>query len=123
MAKSEIYSWRLDPQTKMALEAEARAKSISLAEMLDQLAQQWLHDGRSAQSESEEAHQARLHSVVAATLGTICGDDASRSENTRELIRQRLQHRAKSAPVNAPIKKTTSIRNGDAVRAHGRHAS
>jgi hypothetical protein len=90
MAKSEVYSWRLAPEKKAALEAEARAAGKTIAEVLDALSAEWLAGRR---SEDEEAEQRRLHAAVAKFVGTISGDDPHRSENVSTLMQQSLRRK------------------------------
>jgi len=92
MAKTEVYSWRVDPQTKMALESEARSQGMTLAEVLDRLAKQWL-EMQKQQNGDDEAEQARLHAAAAKCFGTISGGDPYRSEKVRETVRARLKER------------------------------
>ena len=92
MAKTEVYSWRLDPKIKMALESEARSEGITLAEVLDRLAKQWL-ELRKQQNGDDDAEQARLHAAAAKCFGTISGGDPHRSEKVRETVRKRLRER------------------------------
>jgi hypothetical protein len=92
MAKTEVYSWRVDPQVKMALEHEARAQRKSVAQVLDTIAKQWL-DKRKRQNGDDEAEQARLHAAAAKCFGTISGGDLHRSEKVRETVRERLRER------------------------------
>ena len=42
MAKTETISWRINPDIRMVLEAEARSHGVTLAEILDRIAKQWL---------------------------------------------------------------------------------
>ena len=72
MAKTEVYSWRVDPQIKMALESEARSQGTTLAEVLDRIAKQWL-ETRKQQNGDDEAEQARLHAAAAKYAGAISG--------------------------------------------------
>ena len=92
MAKTEVYSWRLDPKTKMALESEARSEGMTLAEVLDRLAKQWL-ELRKQQNGDDEAEQARLHAAAAKCFGTLSMGDPHGSEKVRETVRKRLQER------------------------------
>ena len=92
MAKTEVYSWRVDPEVKMALESEARAEGMTLAEMLDRMAQQWLKM-RKQQNGDDEAEQARLHAAAARCFGTLSAGDPRASENVRALVRKRLKER------------------------------
>jgi hypothetical protein len=42
MSKSEVYSWRLDPDLKRRLEGAAHAEKTSLSELLGLMARDWL---------------------------------------------------------------------------------
>jgi len=91
MAKTEVYSWRLDPDFKMELEAEVRRDGMTLAEVLHRLAKQWLEERRRRNGD-DEAEQARLHAAVAKCFGTIAaGPDFS--ENVSAKVRMRLKER------------------------------
>jgi len=92
MAKTEVYSWRVDPQIKMALEAEARSQGTTLAEVLDRIAKQWL-EMQKKQNGDDAAEQARLHAAAAKCFGTISGGDPHRSEKVSETVRRRLKER------------------------------
>lgn len=89
MAKTEVYSWRVDPQIKMALEDEARSENRSVAEVLNMIVQQWL-ETRKRRNGDDEAEQARLRAKVMKYVGTISGGDPHRSEKVREIVRKRL---------------------------------
>lgn len=87
--KSEIYTWRVSPDVKSALETEARRKKVTLAALLDQLARQWLQDRR-AQLAGEAAGQSRLHVQAQKSIGKIAGKNPSRAGSVRVLVRERL---------------------------------
>jgi hypothetical protein len=76
---------------KEALEAEARREGISIAALLDRITKEWVESGRGRSAAENE--QARLHSAVLRTIGTIAGKNPRRSEEARLLVRQRLQRR------------------------------
>jgi hypothetical protein len=86
MAKTEVYSWRLSPEVKRSLEDEARRRSVTLAEMLDQIAQEFL----SRRTHADDA-QDRIRAVARRWIGSISGGGARRSEQVRELVRERLR--------------------------------
>jgi hypothetical protein len=88
MAKTEVYSWRLAPERKAALQAEARAAGKTIAELLDELSAGWLAKRRTA---DDEAEQRRLHAAAAKFVGAISGGDPYRSENVSTLMRQGLR--------------------------------
>lgn len=98
MAKSEVYSWRVAPETKAALEYVARRERSSIGRVLQRVVHEWLVAG-GRDTESDEADQARLHAAAARTFGTIRGGNPHRSEQVRALIRRRLvQRRAGKRP-------------------------
>ena len=92
MRKSEVYSWRVSPDTKAALELEARREGDTVAAMLDRITQEWLR-ARRRRAGPDETAQARLHAVATRTFGTIAGGTPRRAERARVAIRQRLAAR------------------------------
>lgn len=84
MAKTEVYSWRLSPDVKRSLEDEARRRSVTLAELLDQLAQEFL----ARRTHTDDA-QARIRTAARRWIGSISGGGAPRSKQGRELVRER----------------------------------
>jgi hypothetical protein len=91
MPKTEVYSWRVSPETKTALEIEARREATTLAALLDRMTQEWLRTRRPSLGEDEE--QRRLHAAAARTFGSIAGGEPRRAERARTLVRQRLAKR------------------------------
>ena len=90
MKKSEVYSWRLSPETKEALEDRARTEGISMANLVDRIVGNWLEQ----QAADEEAvEQRRLHAAASKTIGTIRGGDPTRAERASELVRARLREK------------------------------
>lgn len=92
MAKTEVYSWRVDAETKIGLEEEARREGISLAQLMDRMAHHWL-ERRKQRRGDDEAEQARLHAAAMKWAGSISGGDPHRSEKVRETVRKRLKER------------------------------
>lgn len=90
--KTEVYSWRLSADKKMALEAEARREGKSIAEVLDEMSSRWLEEKRAAAA-GDDAEQARLHKEVMKLAGTIRGGDPTRSERASELAREAIFER------------------------------
>jgi len=91
MAKSDVYSWRIDPELKSLLELESRRERSSMASLLGRIAREWL-DARRRNGADEETEQARLHRAAARSLGSISGGDPRRAEQARRAIRRRLNH-------------------------------
>ena len=91
MKRSEVYSWRLAPELKAALEQEARRERASVGGLLERIAVGWLSGRRSGTDGDEE--QARLHTAAAKTFGKIAGGDPHRSTTVRAAVRRRLAAR------------------------------
>ena len=89
--KTEVYSWRVSTDLKIALEREAHRLNVSLAALLDKAAAEWL-DKNSFQAESDKAQQ-RLHRAASKCIGAIASGNPNRSENARDEIRRRLRQR------------------------------
>jgi hypothetical protein len=90
MPKSNLFSWRTAPQTRDALEHEARRHGVSVAAILDKAVAEWL-SRRSAGPDEQE--QARLHAAAAMAIGSIKGANPRRAENARLLVRRKLERR------------------------------
>ena len=95
MSKSEVYSWRLTPELKERLVAVARREGISLADLLEAMAAEWLD--RHADPEEERLQQS-LQEAAAPWLGSLAGDDPQRSRRVREGMRRKLGERRRPAP-------------------------
>lgn len=91
MNKSEVYSWRLSPALKSALERAARAEQISLARLLERITQEWLQQESSVDEDEEQ--QRRLHEAAAKTFGTIQGGDPYLAEQASERVRSIIRER------------------------------
>jgi hypothetical protein len=92
MAKTETISWRINPDIRMALEAEARLRGVTLAKMLNRIAKQWLTT-RKQRNSDDEAEQSRLHAAAMKWAGSISGGDPHRSEKVRQTVRKRIRSR------------------------------
>ena len=88
---TEVYSWRVDPAIKIALENEARREGTTISAVLDQITKSWI-DSRERGSD-DAAEQARLQSIVRKTIGTISGKDPRRAEQSKVRVRRRLRKR------------------------------
>ena len=91
MSKSEVYSWRVNPALKSALEQAARAEQISLARLLERIVQEWLQKEFSAGEDSEV--QRRLHEAARACFGTIQGGDPYLAEQASERVRLKIREK------------------------------
>jgi len=100
MAKTEVYSWRLDPDLKQRLEQAARAEKISLGGLLERIARGWL--GKRRRGEGDEALQRRLRAEFTKVVGTIRSGDPRGSEEVKERVRARLIAKHKRLQRDAP---------------------
>ncbi|MGA2878766.1 MAG: hypothetical protein ABSG13_07430 [Bryobacteraceae bacterium] len=89
--KTEVYSWRVSTELKTGLEREARRRQISLAKALDLAAEEWLQKGGTDKDDDRE--QKRLHEAASKFFGAITSGDPRRSENVRQIVRERLRRR------------------------------
>jgi len=90
MSKTEVYSWRISPATKAAIENEARQEKTTVAALLDRITKEWIESRR---GQTDDAEQERLHARVEKTIGVISGRNSKRSERVREGVRHRLKRR------------------------------
>ena len=91
MAKSEVYSWRVTPELKQALEEKARERGVSLAVMLEEISMEFLArpDLTAADDEAEQEH---LHAAARPFIGAIALDPDA-STQVRERVREKLRQR------------------------------
>jgi hypothetical protein len=91
MVKTEVYSWRLSLHLKAELEDAAQSENKSMAELLEQIAREWLE--RSSRSGSFEAQEERVRAAAMKCAGSIEGKDPERAQNARALVRARIASR------------------------------
>jgi hypothetical protein len=89
--KTEVYSWRVSPELKSGLEREARRRKISLSAALDLAAEEWLKSQQA--SENDEERQRQIQEAASACFGVLDSGDAHRSENVRQIVRDRLRRK------------------------------
>lgn len=98
MKKTEVYSWRISPDLKSALEDAARHEGISVARLLERIVTAWLQypitDGDEADA------QRRLHAAAEQTIGTIHGGDPQRATQAAERIQAKLRRRHASSRLD-----------------------
>jgi len=91
MAKTEVYSWRVETELKMALESEARHDGLTVSQVLHRLAEDWLRQ-RTDRGREEEAEQQRVYAAGAKYFGSIAaGPDFSQNVGAklRRLMKER----------------------------------
>ena len=91
MNKTEVYSWRVDPEMKTGLADAARAESISMARLLDRIIGEWLR--REAASGTEEERQQRLHAAARKCFGTMERGDPHLATEAKQRVRAKIRKR------------------------------
>jgi len=92
MAKTAVYSWRVSPARKAALEDAARAEGASVADLLDRVTGEWMQ-ARTARVGSDDAEQARLRKAAMRFVGSVHGPDPDRASQARVRLREKLVRR------------------------------
>jgi hypothetical protein len=101
MSKTEVYSWRLDPDLKQRLETAARDEKTSIGGLLDRIARDWL--GRHRPEDDDEAVQRRLHAAAEEWIGSSSlGEGPYTRQRIRERVRARLMEKRKRGQRDAP---------------------
>jgi hypothetical protein len=90
--KTEVYSWRLSPEKKMELEAEAKREGKSVAQVLEEISTEWLHQRRNGRDE-DEAEQERIWKQAMKAIGSIRGGDPKRAERSKLRVRQIIREK------------------------------
>ena len=90
--KTEVYSWRVSRELKMALETAAHEEGISVARLLERIAREWL-DERTAARRDDELEQERLRASAMRFVGILRSGDPHRSTMVRQRVRERLTKR------------------------------
>lgn len=90
--KTEVYSWRLSPDLKRALERAARRERVSVSRLLERITRDWLQ-ARAPAAEHDEAEQARLRAAAAPYIGSISSGDPELSEKVRERMIEYLERK------------------------------
>lgn len=101
MNKTEVYSWRLDPDLKQRLEEAARHEKMSVGGLLDRMARDWL--GSERRDKGKEALQRRLRAAAEKVIGTApLGEGPYTRDRIRERVGARLKAKRKHWHRNAP---------------------
>jgi hypothetical protein len=100
MSKTEVYSWRLDPDLKQRLEDAARAEKTSVGGLLDRIARDWLRRG--AADENDAVLQQQLHAEAEKWIGSISSGDPYGSEQVKERVRAKLIAKHRRLQRDAP---------------------
>jgi hypothetical protein len=87
MAKTEVYSWRIDADTKAELQRAAKRSNQSMSGLLDRIVRKWLDAHRNS---ADAAEQKRLHEAASKYIGVLHGGTPYSAEATRLVTRERL---------------------------------
>ena len=94
--KTEVYTWRLSPAVKVALEETARRKGQTVSELLDEIVGEKLQT-LGWEPEEEDERQRELHERAARFAGALDGGDRQRAANARAIVRDRVRKRVSRA--------------------------
>ena len=90
MGKTEVYSWRVDPELKAELEAAARRDDKSVGAVIDEACREWL--GKSRTMAEEDAARARRRKILMEAAGSVDGPGVSATNrNVREAFHLKRQ--------------------------------
>jgi hypothetical protein len=90
--KTAVYSWRLSIDLKTQLEEQARSEGKSVSELLEEVASSALQVRRTNNAD-EDARQAAIRRRVMEAVGSIRGDDPTRSARTSELVSEIIRRK------------------------------
>jgi hypothetical protein len=90
--KTEVYSWRVSAEKKMALESEAVRAGKSVAQVLDDISSEWLEQRRRSLAE-DELEQKKLRARVLKLAGSLSGGDSERASNASRRVKEILAKR------------------------------
>ncbi len=86
--KTEVYSWRLSVELKDELAEQARRRKSSMADLLQEIAREWLTERRGG---GDAGEQKRLHAAARRCFGTIELAHSGTAANVRRIVGERLQ--------------------------------
>lgn len=87
--KTEVYSWRLSAERKATLEQEAHRRGTNVADVLEQITDEWFANHRNDHAD-DAAERAALLKRVMATVGTIRSGDPMLASKVSETVRARI---------------------------------
>jgi hypothetical protein len=90
--KTDVYSWRVSPARKAALEEAARVERTSVAKVLDRATDEWIRI-RERSGGGDELEQARLRRAALRFFVALHGSDPDRSREARLRVRAKLARR------------------------------
>jgi hypothetical protein len=90
--KTEVYSWRVSAEKKLALESEAVRDGKSVAQVLDDISSEWLEQRRRTLAE-DALEQKKLRDRVLKLAGSLSGGDPDRASNASGRVKEILANR------------------------------
>lgn len=91
MTKTEVYSWRVDPELKAELEATARAEKTSVGGLLDQAARTLLDARKKPESKAGQARRRQAFVKLIENI-SVEGDGVPvTNKRVREVITANLE--------------------------------
>ena len=99
--KAHVYSWRLSTALKVSLEEAARAEQKSVAQLLEEITEEWLARPDRAAAGDSPGEQERLRAGARKFIGAIAGGDPDRAQNARRTVRARLAAKRQGRAANS----------------------
>jgi hypothetical protein len=93
MQKTDVYSWRLSPQLKIALEEAARCENKSLGQLLEEIVRDWLEQSHDSRNERETERQRHLQETALKFAGILESGRPDRTESARSELKARIARR------------------------------
>ena len=90
--KTEVSSWRVSAEKKLALESEAVRDGKSVAQVLDDISSEWLEQRRRTLAE-DALEQKKLRDRVLQLAGSVSGGDPDRASNASGRVKEILANR------------------------------
>lgn len=84
MKRSEVYSWRLDPELKSELEHAARSQETSVSSLLTRIVRGWLENEYRTAGQDE---QQLVREQAMKYVGSIRGGDPKRAEEAAKRVK------------------------------------
>lgn len=93
MNKTEVYSWRVDPELKAELEAAARAEKTSVGDLLDQAARKLLDTRKKPESKADQARRRQAFLKLIEDISVDGDGIPATNKRVREVMTANLEVR------------------------------
>ena len=91
MSKTEVYSWRVDPELKAELEAVARAEKTSVGGLLDRAARKLLDTRTKPESKASQARRRQAFLRLIEDISVEGDGIPATNKRVREVMTENLE--------------------------------